>query len=349
MARRRRPLDVKGEAELVLSQLEKEPAGWRRERLLAVKHGLEGELDLEQIAERLGRARASIQIWFNAYRKGGVELLLKKGKGNGPKPQVRGKIADQLREKLAEGQWRTAAEAREWLEKEHGIKMAPNSIYRVLGKCGGRLKVVRPVHRKKDEERAEAFKTQLCQRLKDLNVPAEKPVRIWVQDEMRFGLQSVVRRAWGLRGIRIVKPVQQRYEWGYVYGALEVNGEGAQFSYLPTVSKEATRLHLKQISQSDPDSVHILIWDGAGFHHHDGDEELPANIRLLRLPPYSPELNPIEKLWDIVKDGICNRLYDDLETLEDKITEQIRPYWEDAKRVRSLIGNGWMLREVNAI
>ena len=216
MARKRQPLDEKGEATLVLTKLKDEPAGWARERLMAVKLGLEGELDLEAIAKQVGRARASIQTWFKAYREGGVALLLSKGKGNGPKPWVSGKVAAQMSEKLAEGQWRTGEEARRWLEKEHGIVLAPNSIYKVLGKFGGRLKVPRPVHRKKDAKRAEAFKHELCRRLEALELPSNRAVRVWVQDEMRFGLQPVTRRAWGLPGVRIIKPVQPRYEWGYV-------------------------------------------------------------------------------------------------------------------------------------
>jgi len=348
MARKKRALDVKGEADAVLARLKKEPAGWRRERLLAIKLGLEGKLNLEEIAGQLGRARSAIQRWFDAYRKGGIEGLLIKNKGNGPKPLVRGKVAEELRKKLEAGEWRTGHEAREWLEKEHGIVMHPNFIYAVLKKLGGRLKVARPVHCKKDHNRAEAFKTDLCNQLEALDIPKEKQVRVWMQDEMRFGLHSVVRRAWGLRGVRIIKAVEQRYDWGYVYGSLEVNGQGAEFSYLPTVSKEATRVHLEQISNTDQESVHVFIWDGAGFHHLDGDVELPENVRLIRLPPYSPELNPIEKLWDIVKDGTCNRLYDNLDALEEKLTERLRPYWEDAKRVKSLIGDGWILSEVNA-
>ena len=62
-----------------------------------------------------------------------------------------------------------------------------------------------------------------------------------------------------------------------------------------------------------------------------------------------PELNPAEKLWDIVKDGICNQLWEDLKTLEDAITERIRPYWEDARRVKSLIGSSYLPSELNAI
>lgn len=350
MARKRRPLDVKGESEKVHALLKKEPAGWKRERLLAVKLGLEGNLSLDEIGKHVGRVRSAIQRWFDAYREGGVEGLLTRKKATGGREgQITEQIEEQIREKLRLGEWRTGKEAEKWLKDEHGIVLAPNSIYWVLGKCGGRLKVPRPVHRKKDAAKAEAFKRELCEQLEALEIASDKPVRVWVQDEMRFGLQSLVRRVWGLKGVRVVKDVQQKYEWGYVYGALEVGGrDQSEFTYLPTVSKEMTRLHLEQISKSDSASVHVIIWDGAGFHHQDGEDDLPENIRLIRLPAYSPELNPTEKLWDIVKDVICNRVYQTIEELEEAITECLRQFWETPARVLSLIGNGWLRSEVNA-
>ena len=67
---------------------------------------------------------------------------------------------------------------------------------------------------------------------------------------------------------------------------------------------------------------------------------MPRKVRIITLPACSPELNSVEKLWDIVKDGICNRDWADLDELEEKITERIKPYWEDAKRVTRLIGKG---------
>ena len=118
-----------------------------------------------------------------------------------------------------------------------------------------------------------------------------------------------------------------------------------EFVPFPQLKEEA----LTEIARSDPGAVHVVIWDGAGFHHHDGDPELPGNVRLLRLPAYSPELNPVEKLWDIAKDGICNRLFETLDDLEDRLAERLRPFWEDAGRVASLVGSGWLLGEVNAI
>lgn len=345
----KRPLDVRRESETVKRMLRREPPGWRRERLLAVQLGLEGELELEQIGESVGRARSAIQRWFDAYREGGVEKLLTKGKGIGPAGVVPAHVLMEMAEKLREGEWRSGPEALRWLEQTHGIKLKPSSIYPYLKKLGGRLKVPRPVHRKKDHAAAEAFKSELAEKLEALDVEKGRRVRVWVQDEMRYGLQPVTRRVWSLRGVRVVKETCQRFEWGYTFGALEVGGPGCEFSLLPTVSKEATRLHLEQISRGDPDAVHVLIWDGAGFHHNDGDPEVPGNIRLIKLPPYSPELNPAEKLWDIVKDGICNRAYETIEALEDALAEKLRPYWEEARRVVSLIGNGWLLSEVNAI
>ena len=158
--------------------LGKEPPGWRRERLLAVMHGLEGELSLDKIAASVGRSRASIQIWFNAYREGGVEKLLTKSKGNGPDGEVPGHVLEEMSRKLKEGEWRTGAQARAWLKKTHGIILKPSSIYPYLKKLGGRLKVPRPVHRKKDHAAAEAFKTQLEQKLEGLRIVDGKRVRV---------------------------------------------------------------------------------------------------------------------------------------------------------------------------
>src|SRR5437868_1575294 len=90
MARIRCPLDPHGHAAQVLQQLKREPAGWRRERLLAVKLGLEGELDLEEIAAHLGRVRSCIQGWLDRFRRGGLDALLQAPKrARGPPPPCR--------------------------------------------------------------------------------------------------------------------------------------------------------------------------------------------------------------------------------------------------------------------
>jgi transposase len=84
MARTRRTLDERGEAAHVLAALKAgKTAGWQHERLLAIKWGLEGEVSLEQVAERLGRARSCIQRWYDRFRHGGLQGLVRRDKAPG--------------------------------------------------------------------------------------------------------------------------------------------------------------------------------------------------------------------------------------------------------------------------
>ena len=166
---------------------------------------------------------------------------------------------------------------------------------------------------------------------------------------MRYGLLPVTRRVWCLRGVRSVCPVHPRYEWAYVYGAAEVGGQAhAEFFYFPSVNLQWSQLFLQQLGAHDSGATHVVIWDGAGFHPPDGAAALPDNVRLLPLQSYSPELNPIEGLWDQLKDYLCNKVFASLQALEDAMTDFLRPFWENPERVRDLIGNGWLLGQAKA-
>ena len=142
--------------------------------------------------------------------------------------------------------------------------------------------------------------------------------------------------------------MEPRYQWGYTSGALEVCGDGAEFLHTDGVSLEASRCFLEQVGRSVPEAMPIVIQDGAGFHHPEGAPELPANVRLIHLPPYSLELNPVEKLWDIIKDQICNQVWKDLAELMGAITEVLAESWTTPAKVRALIGDRWLLDTANA-
>lgn len=348
MARKRGLLDGKGEAQEVLRRLKSQRAGWQRERLLAVKLGWEGQLGLEEIATAVGRARSTIQLWFDAFREGGLDGLLKKSKGNGPPSRLTGPLREALMADLAKGRWRTAGPIRQWLA-ERGVQVTLSTVYHYLGKSGARLKVPRPCHAKQDKEEMAAFRDGGLEReLEALNLAGTRPVRVWVEDEGRLGLQPITRRAWGLPGQGIVTSVDPRYEWTWVYAALQVGGEGCEFLYAPELNQAGAKVFLEQSSQREPGAIHVVIWDGAGAHPADGSALVPENVRLIPLPAYCPELNPVEKLWDVVKDAVSNIRHADLDALEEGITQVLRTYWEDATRVIRLIGRGWLLSSVNA-
>jgi transposase len=216
-----------------------------------------------------------------------------------------------------------------------------------LGKVGGALRVPRPCHVKQDPAAAAAFRAELEQRLEGLNLPKDRAVKIWVADESRFGLHTQSRRCWALRGQRVVLAQEQRYQWEYVYGAIEVVEGLAQFRYLPWVSLELSRGFLQQIAESDPQAEHVVIWDQAGFHPRPEDAQLPPRIHLLPLPPYSPELNPVEGLWDQAQDVTCNQHFTSLDHLEEVLTQALRPFWETPARVLSLVHH-WLHAQANA-
>ncbi|MEI9896611.1 MAG: transposase [Chthoniobacter sp.] len=95
--------------------------------------------------------------------------------------------------------------------------------------------------------------------------------------------------------------------------------------FFPTVNQEVSTRFLEQISQTDPEAVHVILQDRAGFHLRQGAAELPANVRLLPLPAYSPELNPVERVGGLIRTATANRVFVDLPAMEAAIQEALRP------------------------
>jgi transposase len=343
---------------IAVSEAEKEELRERRKtcddtrqqaRLQAAWLATTGEYTHQQIAEAVGRARSTIQVWVNQFEAGGITALLARKKAPGRTSPLQSlTVQAALARGLRTGQWLTAPQLAAWLRKEHGIERRAKSLYYWLGKSGGALKVPRPVHVKRNPAAAAEFQAHLYDKLGKLTLPGDRPIRIWVVDESRYGLHSFTRRCWGLRGIRIVKPSQQKYQWGYVYGALEVVSGRTEFRFMPSVNLEFMRDFLAQLVTNDPLAEHVVIWDQAGFHQRPGDSSLPEHIHLLPLPPYSPELNPVEKLWDVIKDGVANRVFSALGRLESALTEALRPFWTSPERTRQLVGDGWLHVQANA-
>jgi transposase len=320
-----------------------------QQRLLAMRLAASGQHTAAQIAGQLGISRRQFFNWVNALKKGGVEGLLARERGGGPPPQVQGKVLEEFQAGLKAGEWKRAKEIQRWLQSRHQVKMGLKGVYYWLGKLGGVLKVPRKTHAKKDAAKALEFQQQLCEKLRSLNVAGGKPVRIWVIDEHRYGLIPVVRKCWTLRGERPVAPYQTKYQWSYLYSALEVDGKNdARFLFLPRVDLGMSRLFLEHLAGGDEQAEHVVIADQAGFHLNPQLHQIPARVHLVPLPPYSPELNPVEAIGDLIKDRIGNTLWKKLEALEEAITEELRPLWENAERVRSLVSHPWLIDQVNA-
>jgi transposase len=329
----------------------REPDGWRKRRLLAVKLAAKGDYTSAEVAELCGVARTYLFEWLKIVREGGLEALLMRKKPGPKEGSVRGaspKVMEALRQKLVAHEFASAEAARRWLKKEHGIQKPYKTVWNWLKKCNGVLRVPRPSHSKKKPEAVETFKNELAGKLEALEIQAGSRVKVWFMDEARFGLHTELRRVWTLRGLRPVVTRQIRYEWDYLYGALGVVSGDAHFAHLPGVSLEWDRSYLEDLAASDPEAIHVLVRDQAGFHLREGDPRLPERVRIIDLPPYSPELNPCEQMWDIVKDGTCNQVFATVAALRDRMRDTLQRYWEDAQSVLRLIGRDWLMVQLNA-
>lgn len=356
MARTRGKLDHKNEAQEVVNRYRTEKVVWKKERLLTIKLLLETDQSYKQVADIVGRARSIVQVWAKAFQDGGLEGLLVRGTTrSGRKSRLTKAAQEEMVEKLKQGSFRTAKQFQGWLKDEHNVELSEKGIYYHLGKLGGRLKVPRPSHLKKDEHKEHEFRETLAEKLIELNLPKDKEVSLWVYDEMRYGLHPLLRKMWSLIGTRVVAPVHRRFKWGYLFGAIEVSeGQaGSEFLFTDGLAKDFDHAFLSQISESAPDRIHVVIGDGAGFHHKEGQEEegnaLPANVRVLTLPAYSPELNPMEKYWDVIKDSICTKCWDSMEELETKIESVLQEWWQKSDGFGSLFTHSYLRSELNAI
>jgi transposase len=339
-------------AAVIDARYAKEPDGWRKRRLLAVKLAAKGEYTSAEVAELCGVARTWLFVWLKVVRERGLDALLereKPGPREGEPRGVKPEVMAALRAKLAANEFSSAEQARRWLAKTHGIERPYVTVWGWLKKLHGVLRVPRPSHSKKDPDAAEAFKSSVAEKLEALQITAGSQVKVWFMDEARFGLHTAMRRVWTLRGARPVVTRQIKYQWDYLYGALGAVSGDAHFMHIPSVSLDWDRAYLGELAASDPAAVHVVVRDQAGFHLRDGDPRLPERVRIMDLPPYSPELNPCEQMWDIVKDDTANRVHRTLQDLRERIRATLQRFWEDATSVLRLIGREWFRSELNVM
>lgn len=148
-------------------------------------------------------------------------------------------------------------------------------------------------------------------------------------DEARFGQQGTLTRVWAKKGTRPSAVKQTRYEWVYLYAAVEPATGASVALQAPSVNTGTMNVYLKMVSVAvGPNEHAVLIMDGAGWHKSRA-LSVPDNITILILPPYAPELNPVERLWAYLRSHyLANRVYRDYQHLLDagaKAWQQLTP------------------------
>jgi hypothetical protein len=177
------------------------------------------------------------------------------------------------------------------------------------------------------------------------DAPARLTTEPSCKDEARVGRQGTLTRVWARRGTRPRAPRDRRYAWAYLFGAVCPERALGAGLVLPYVNTEATGPHLAEIGRQVAPGAHgVVVLDGAGWHAG-GDLTAPDNLTLLPLPSYSPELNPVENVWEYLRqnqlglrvwpgyDAIvatCCRAWNALVAMPDRLASITRREWAKA-------------------
>ncbi len=156
------------------------------------------------------------------------------------------------------------------------------------------------------------------------------------QDEGRFGRINEPRRTWAPLPVRPVAPRQIMREYLYAFTAV-CPALGKMTSLIfPYADTLTMNLFLRHVAKEFRDYFILMLVDQAGWHVSKG-LKIPQNIRLLPLPPHSPELNPTEHIWDEVREKhFHNEAFDSLDAVEDRLVDGLVALSADSDRLRSL-------------
>ena len=167
-------------------------------------------------------------------------------------------------------------------------------------------------------------------------------IEIWFADEARIGQKNKITRRWAKRGTRPSAPRDQRTASTYIFGAVcPKRGKGAAL-ILPACNTEAMNLHLAEIAAAVEPAAHaVLLVDQAGWHMSTR-LVVPANVTIITLPPKCPELNPVENVWQFMRDNwLSNRIFKSYDDLVDHCCEAWNKLVDQPWRIMSLGLRQW--------
>ncbi len=173
------------------------------------------------------------------------------------------------------------------------------------------------------------------------DVPHEH-IEIWFQDEARVGQRGTVTRVWARRGTRPRVIRQQQFEYAYIFGAVCPMRDEAVGLVMPTIGMDCMQQHLDEIAKQIELGNHaVIVFDRAAWHTTK-KLRLPKNISLLPLPPASPELNPTEQVWQVLRDRyLANRCFQSYDHVLESCCDAWNAFTSNTGAVRDLCSREW--------
>ena len=170
-----------------------------------------------------------------------------------------------------------------------------------------------------------------------------KPIEIWFEDEARIGQKGTLEYVWAPVGSRPAMVRDNRHDSAYLFGAVcQARAVGAAV-IMPAANSEAMNEHLAEIStQVSPGAHAVLVCDSAGWHQPGKRLRVPDNITLLPLPAYSPELNPMENIWDYLRGNkLSRRVWNSYEAIVAACRDAWHFLVNDPDRITTIAHRDW--------
>lgn len=231
--------------------------------------------------------------------------------------------------------------------QQFGLRMGATLGWVTLKRLGGRLVAPRRRHQKAaDDEEQEAWKDRLACTLERTRRDAlliGARVEVWAQDEARLGLKPVVRRVWRFEPGRPLARTWHKYEWLYVYGFVHPSSGRTHWLILPCVDTELMSLALEEFARevgAGRRTRILLVIDQAGWHIS-GEVRVPEGIELVPLPPYTPELQPAERLWPLLNEAIANEAIASLDELETELSTRCCALLARPQEIQAVTNYHW--------
>ncbi len=167
-------------------------------------------------------------------------------------------------------------------------------------------------------------------------------VRLMFQDEGRFGLLGKPRRCWAPIDIRPCVGARLQRKFSYAFAAFSPHDGVMDSLVLPWVNAETMSMFLTMVSERHENEFVVMVMDQAGWHVADG-LAVPTNMRLVFLPPYSPEINPAEHIWDTLRENtVGNTVFNSLDAADNALSEGLLSLEMDPGKMQSLAGFKWI-------
>ena len=174
----------------------------------------------------------------------------------------------------------------------------------------------------------------------------DKPLLLLFQDEARFGRMSDPARCWAPAPIRPTVGLALIREFRYFYAAIGPQGGTLHWMVTEKMNTENMSVFLMRVAEAHIDRHVVMVVDGASSHRAKA-LEVPDNMSLIRLPPYSPELNPTEILWHELREKRCaNRVFESLDAVCSEVLVGLQEFASHSKAVTRLSGWPWIINSI---